>query len=201
MSSDLIYQKQAILERHLVLKSKQRSLNLECKLMRRRYYPEAVSFVFWKNPQLHGLFSRFTDLSHCLLNKLAKKGVFIYFNSFDQMVGEIKQKQRTGEEASKFITILKIGALGIYQGSNMQFGNSPRYSKALRYTTIICTKLEIARVEQASHICRCARNLMNLIHKTLSKKMKKLVKLQHVFHFNSWQWFEIHGNDQNCEFW
>ena len=32
--------------------------------------------------------------------------------------------------------MLKIETSGIYQGSNMQFGNSPRSSKALRYTIV-----------------------------------------------------------------
>ena len=55
----------------------------------------------------------------------------------------------------------------------MQFGNSPRYSNALGYTIIICTELEAALFELASHICRCARNLINLINKTLSKRKEK----------------------------
>ena len=55
--------------------------------------------------------------------------------------------------------MLKIVALGIYQGSNMQFGNSPSSSKALRYTAIRYTELVDTRFEWTPHILR------NLIHR------------------------------------
>ena len=148
---------------------------------------EEIAFTARPKIKSQSQIHRYGRSIFCLPHRPKISGFFVLclhwvskVRAFDYMVGEIKEQQRTREEASKFITILKIGALGIYQGSNMQFGNSPRCSKALRYTTIICTELEDAQFELASHICRCTRNLIN---KTLSKIMKKLVKLQHVFHY------------------